>query len=65
MRVLPFIYQYSFVFIIFTIGIFLAIRGKNLNVKTALGKRYLIVLIGGLLFFILFQGFLQFFARLI
>ncbi len=65
MRWLPFVYQYAIEIIVFTWGIVLAIKSNNLNIKTSYGKKYTFILIGGLLFFMILQAFLQFVAPII
>jgi len=65
MRWLPFVYQYAVMLIVFFIGIYLAVKSKNLDPKTSYGKKYLFVLIGGLLFMMILQAFLQFIAPII
>ncbi len=62
MRWPQFIYYYVIVLSVFVLGLRLVIKSKNLNLKTAYGKKYLFILCGGLLFFILLQGFMQFVA---
>ncbi len=62
MRWPQFIYYYVIVLSVFVLGLRLVIKSKNLNLKTAYGKKYLLILCGGLLFFILLQGFMQFIA---
>jgi len=62
MRWLPFVYQYTVVLIVFVTGMILAIRSKNLDLKTSYGRKYAFILVGGLLFFMILQAFLQFIA---
>lgn len=62
MRWPQFFYYYVIVLSVFVLGLRLVIKSKNLNLKTAYGKKYLLILCGGLLFFILLQGFMQFVA---
>ena len=62
MRWPQFFYQYVIMISVFTLGLRLVIKSKNLNLKTSYGKKYLFILCGGLFLFILLQGFMQFIA---
>lgn len=62
MRWLPFVYQYAIMIVVFSAGIFFAVKSKNLDPKTPYGKKYLFVLIGGLLLMMILQAFFQFIA---
>ena len=65
MRWLPFVYQYSVMGIVFTLGIVLAVRARNLDLRTSYGKRYLFILVGGFLLMMGLQAFLQFIAPIL
>ena len=60
MRWLPYVYQYSIMIIVFSIGIYFGIKGNILDPKTTYGKKYLVILISGLLLMMVIQAFLQF-----
>ena len=65
MRWLPFVYQYVIMWIVMGIGLYLAVRSNNLNLKTSYGKIYFYLLIGGLAGMMAIQAFLQFVAPVI
>ena len=65
MRWLPFVYQYAIAWVIMGIGLYLAVKSKNINLKTAYGKKFLFILIGGLAGMMALQAFLQFVAPVI
>ena len=65
MRWLPYVYQYGFMWTLFIIGIVLAVKSGQLRLNTKQGKRYLFLLVGGLIGYMALQGFLQFIAPII
>ena len=65
MRWLPYIYQYGVMWVFFIIGIAIAMKNGQLRLNTRQGKRYFIILIGGLIGYMVLQGFLQFIAPII
>jgi len=65
MRWLPYVYQYSVMFVFFLIGIIIAVRNHQLRLNTRQGRKYFIILISGFIGYMMLQGFLQFIAPLI
>lgn len=60
MRLWPFVYQYTIMWIIMGIGIWLSVKSGNLDLATAYGKKFLFILIGGLLLMMSLQAVMQF-----
>lgn len=65
MNWLPFVYQYTIQAIVFSIGMVLAFKSGQLNVKQRRGKIYLFWMVLTFLVYFSFQGFMQFFLPLI
>jgi len=65
MNWLPFVYQYTIQALVFALGMVLAVKSGQLNIKQRRGKLYLLWML--LTFFIYFsvQGFMQFLLPLI
>jgi len=62
---LPYLYQYGFMWIFFIVGIIIAVKSGQLRFNTKQGRRYLVLLFGGLIGYMMLQGFLQFIAPII
>ena len=62
---LPYVYQYSIMLILFVVGIVIAVRSGQLRLDTKRGKRYLLILTGGFIGYMVLQGFMQFIAPII
>ncbi|MBN1349854.1 hypothetical protein JXJ21_10625 [candidate division KSB1 bacterium] len=60
MRWLPFVYQYSLEFVVFLIGIVIALKSKQFRPSETRGKVYLGLMVATFLFYFLLQGFMQF-----
>jgi len=65
MRWLPYVYQYGVMWIFFIVGITIVVKSGQLRLDTKQGKRYFVLLIGGLIGYMILQGFLQFIAPII
>lgn len=65
MRWLPFVYQYVIMWIVMGTGLYLAVKSKNIDLKTAYGKKYFFILIGGMVGMMALQAFMQFVAPVI
>ena len=60
MNWLPFVYQYSFQALFFIIGMLLAFKSGQLNLRQRRGRFYFFWMILTFLAYFSFQGFLQF-----
>ena len=65
MRWLPYVYQYGIMWVFLIAGIVAGIKSEQLKLDTLHGKRYLVIMIGGLIGYMILQGFMQFIAPII
>lgn len=65
MNWLPFVYQYTIQALVFAIGMVLAVKSGQLNIKQRQGKLYLLWMLLTFLIYFSVQGFMQFVLPLI
>ena len=65
MRLLPFLYQYGIMWFVLLLGIYFAVKSRQLDLKSKRGKSYFLIMVLGLLGYMILQGFFQFIAPIL